>query len=89
MGLVSRITDFENKFKVSHCNKEKTLILTQFKGFSMVEQGLEDVPKVAQETIWKEAQKEAQDFYTTFYNVGVLGRKYKEGYLQTSDDIIG
>lgn len=88
MGLVQKINDLESKFKSSECNKEKSTILLKFKGFSMVEQGLENVPKVAQEKIWEEAQKEAEDFYTAFYNVGVLGRKYKEGYLAASDDIL-
>jgi len=81
MGLVNKVLDFEQQFKQASCQEDKEKILNQFKGFSMVEQGLEDVPKTAQDVIWDKAKSEA--FYDTFVDIGTYGRQYKEGYLHS------
>lgn len=76
MGIVSKIKDMEAQFKSTKCASEKQQILKNLKEFSVMEQGLEDVPRQTVEQIWEKAKQE--EFYDTFYTVGVLGRKYKE-----------
>lgn len=81
MGLVNKVLAFEAEFKQAQSEEAKNVILNKFKGFSMVEQGLEDVPKKDQDVIWEKAQSE--QFYDTFVDIGTYGRQYKEGYLHS------